>query len=161
MAEAKETVNQEVETVGQDTKTFTQAELDAIVQDRLARDRAKYADYDALKEKASKLDEMEESQKSELTKATERAEALQKQVEAMTAANQLREIREKVAKETGVPADILSGADEEACKKQAEAILAFAKPGTYPKVPDGGELDRTKQTSTSTKKQFADWFANN
>ena len=29
-----------------DTKTFTQAELDAVVKDRLKREREKYSDYD-------------------------------------------------------------------------------------------------------------------
>jgi hypothetical protein len=37
-------------------KTFTQAELDAVVKDRLKREREKYADYDAVKAKATKLD---------------------------------------------------------------------------------------------------------
>jgi hypothetical protein len=34
-------------------KTFDQAAVDKIVADRLARERAKYVDYDALKEKAA------------------------------------------------------------------------------------------------------------
>ena len=42
-----ETVNQEQNT--EPEKTFTQAELDAIVGDRLKRERAKYADYSDLK----------------------------------------------------------------------------------------------------------------
>ena len=40
-----------------DDKTFTQAEMDSIIEGRLARERQKYADYDDLKEKASKYDE--------------------------------------------------------------------------------------------------------
>ena len=40
----------------QEERTFTQAELNAIVADRLARERAKYADYDKLKDKAGKAD---------------------------------------------------------------------------------------------------------
>ena len=44
-----ETVNQE-----QATKTFTQSELDAIISDRLKRERDKYADYETLKEKATR-----------------------------------------------------------------------------------------------------------
>ena len=40
-----ETVKQEVT----EERTFTQSELDAIVADRLKRDRAKYADYEQLK----------------------------------------------------------------------------------------------------------------
>ena len=58
-----ETVNQVAtttqENAGEETKTFTQAELDKIVGDRLSRERSKYADYESLKEKAARLDEMD------------------------------------------------------------------------------------------------------
>lgn len=37
------------------TKLFTQEELNRIVQERLARERAKYADYDKLKEQLEEL----------------------------------------------------------------------------------------------------------
>ena len=48
-----ETVNQEVEqATEQAEKTFTQSELDQIIGERLKREREKYPDYDALKEKA-------------------------------------------------------------------------------------------------------------
>lgn len=53
---------------------LTQAEIDAIVKDRVARERAKYADYDELKAKAQKFSEWEESQKTELEKAQEAAQ---------------------------------------------------------------------------------------
>ena len=46
-----ETVNQETN-VTQETdekRTFSQAEVDAIVTERLKRDRAKYADYEKLR----------------------------------------------------------------------------------------------------------------
>ena len=36
-----------------DDKTFTQAEVDSIIEGRLAREREKYTDYDSLKDKAS------------------------------------------------------------------------------------------------------------
>ena len=49
-----------------DTKTFTQAELDAVVKDRLKREREKYSDYEDLKAKAAKFDEAEEANKTEL-----------------------------------------------------------------------------------------------
>ena len=74
-------------------RTFTQTELDAIIADRLKRERAKTADYDDLKAKASKLDELEEAQKSELEKAQERAdkaEALAKAAEERAQAIALR-----------------------------------------------------------------------
>ena len=47
------------ETVKQETvveeRTFTQAELDAIVSDRLKRERSKYEGFEDLKAKAAKV----------------------------------------------------------------------------------------------------------
>ena len=45
-------------------RTFTQSELNAIIGDRLAQERKKYADYDELKGKAAKFDEAEEASKT-------------------------------------------------------------------------------------------------
>lgn len=52
----------------------TQADLDRIVESRLARERAKYEGFDELKAKAAKLDELEQANLTELQKATARAE---------------------------------------------------------------------------------------
>ena len=67
-----ETVNQEMQTATQEPstqptedKTFTQTDVDKIVGDRLQRERSKYSDYEALKEKAGKYDEIVESGKTE------------------------------------------------------------------------------------------------
>lgn len=141
----------------QDERTFTQAELDEIVKARLAKERAKYGDYETLQQKASKFDEMEEANKSELQKATEKAESLQKQVDAMTKEKSVREIREKVAVATGVPTRLLNGETEEACTEQAKAILEFMNQSNgYPTIKDGGEANITEKKSEI--KQFEDWF---
>jgi hypothetical protein len=157
-----ETVNQEAtttqENAGEETKTFTQAELDKIVGDRLSRERSKYADYESLKEKAARLDEMEEANKSELQKAMEQAESYKKELDALKSAEAIRNIREQVSKDTGIPMNLLTGTTEEDCKAQAEAIKAFATP-TYPTVKDGGEMQNA--TGQSNSQQFADWFAQN
>jgi len=58
-------------------RTFTQDELNAIVADRLTRERQKYADYEDLKGKASQLDELQAAQLSELEKAQKRAADLE------------------------------------------------------------------------------------
>lgn len=136
-------------------RTFTQAEVDAIVGDRLKRDRQKYADYDALKEKAEKYDKLEEENKSELQKAVERADAAQNELDALKSANAIRDIRDKVAEETGVPVSLLTATTEEDCMAQAQAILNYAKPTGYPQVKDGGEVSRTGKMTT--KQQFAEW----
>lgn len=156
-----ETVNQELNTVNEEPeRTFTQAEMDAVLGERLARERAKYADYDALKEKAEAYDAAAEANKSDLQKATERADALEKELKAIKQANQERELREKIATETGVPASLLRGSSEEDLRSQAEAILTFAKPQTsYPQVKDGGEV--THAVGGKTRDQFRDWFEAN
>lgn len=150
-----ETVNQENQATTTTGKTFTQDEVNAIVTDRLTRDRAKYADYDTLKEKAEKYDQLEEANKSELQKAVERGDALQVELDKLKGENAVRDLRNKVAEETGIPANLLTGKTEEECRAQAEAIAAYAKPSTYPKVRDGGEVTQTGKPTT--KQQFAEW----
>lgn len=140
-------------------KTFTQAQLDAIVADRLARERQKYADYDTLKDKADKFDAAAEANKSELQKATEKADELQKKLDDLTKANKLRELREKVAGEMKVPANLLTADTEEALKAQAQSIIEYARPGSYPTVKDGGEVHNTG--GQKPRDQFANWFNNN
>lgn len=136
-------------------KTFTQAELDKIVGERLSRERAKYEGFDKLKEKAAKYDEMEEANKTELQKMSEKAQALEAEVASMKKAAEIRELRDKVAKETGVPASLLTGDTEEVCKAQADAIKEFASPKSYPTVKDGGEVNNlTKRTSKEAFKEF-------
>ena len=151
------TVNtQEPNAEGQ-IRTFTQEEVNAIVGKRLAEEKGKFSDYEDLKAKAMKLDEIEEANKSELQKATERANNLEAELNGLKKAEEVRLMRENVAKETGVPSSLLNGDTEEACKAQAEAIKAYAQPGGYPKVKDGGEIPQN--TNSSTKQQFADYMS--
>lgn len=103
----------------QEERTFTQAELNAIVADRLTRERAKYADYDKLKDKAGKAD------------------ALQQQLDTLEADTARRAMKKKVADATGVPEALLTGDTEESCTEQAHEIMQFAAP-SYPAIPDGG-----------------------
>ena len=149
-----ETVNQATETT--EERTFKQAEVDQIVGERLARERAKYADYDALKEKAGRLDALEESQKTELQKANERASAAEAELASLKREAEIREIREKVARETGVPSHLLHGETEEECTAQATEIKSFASP-KYPTVDDHGELQN--RPGGSTMDQFAAWLS--
>ena len=144
------------ETTQTEERTFTQAELNAIIQTRIGEVTAKYENYEELKEKALKFDEIEDKAKTELQKATERADALQKELDSMKKADSVRKIREEVSKSTGVPANLLNGDTKEDCEAQAKAIMSFAKPDAYPSVKDGGEVRNTG--SGKTRDQFADWF---
>lgn len=101
-------------------RTFTQDEVNAIVTERLSRERAKYADYNDLKAKADQCDAVQ-AQLDELNRATTRKEMLV-----------------RVAAATGCPVELLTEETEEACTEQAKAIMKFANPDPgYPEV----ELD--------------------
>ena len=139
---SEETVNQVIEAP---EKTFTQEEVNQIVGDRLKRESAKYADYDALKTKAEKFDEV-----------SGQAQALQSELDELKAANSIRDMRSKVAEETGVPANLLTGMTEEECQTQAAAIMEFKKPKAYPNVRDAGEVNKVGKPTT--RQQFADWM---
>ena len=133
-------------------ETFTQEDVNRIVAKRVA----KYSDYETLKEKAAKYDEAEEANKSELQKATERADSLQAELNALKSAEQLRTLREEVSSAKGVPANLLTGTTKEECEAQAEQLLNWANPNSYPNVPDGGEpVIAAKRT---TREQFAEHF---
>ena len=91
----------------------------------------------------------------ELETERQKSQAFETELNSLKAANAIRDMREKVSTETGVPVSLLTMDTEEACKSQAEGILNFSKP-TYPKVTDGGEVSGTM--NKSTRQQFADWF---
>lgn len=138
-----------------DDKTFTQEEVDSIVEGRLARERQKYADYEDLREKASKYDEYQEQSKTELQKEKEKSDALQAKLTALEKEGTVRQVREKVAKDTNVPAELLTGEDEESCKKQAEAILKFAKPKSYPGTKSSAKKIAEHHEADDAMREFA------
>lgn len=141
MAEAQGNQNANAE------KTFTQAEVDAIVGERLGREKAKFADYEDLKNKAAEYDRQQEASKSELQKAKEKSAKLQAKLDSMEKHEKLVAMRTKVSKDVGVPAELLTGEDEETCKEQAEAIMKFAKGSRYPGVKE--EKHESKQAGSS------------
>lgn len=153
MENANETVNQETKEV----KTFTQDEVNNIVNDRLARERKKYEgiDLEALKTKAAEFDRMEEANKSELEKANDRANKLAVELENIKKAEEVRVIRQKVSDDTGVPVNLLTASTEDECTEQANAIKAYAVPSGYPSVKDGGEPQT--MSKKSARDDFSAW----
>ena len=150
----EETVNQETKTEpgSEPARTFTQAEVDAIIGDRLTRERAKYADYEDLKGKAAELDSLKETAKNAQSKVSE----LQNQVDVLQKDINARNARDKVSAETGVPASVLTGMTEEECKQQADAIIKWrGLQPNYPASADGGEV--TSFSGGKTRDKFAAW----
>ena len=153
----KETVKQENTVTNDEVKErmFTQSELDAIVGERLSREREKYNGFEELKAKAEKYDEQVEASKTELQKAIESRDSLQKEVDRLTKEREVASIRLAVSEDTGVPISLLTGETEDECKAQADAIKAYANPQGYPNVRDAGE--HAKVGKMTTKQQFAEW----
>lgn len=93
-----------------ETKTFTQEELNSIVAERLMRERDKYKDYDTLKEKVGELDTL----KSQF-------EAVQNELTGI----KTESIKSKILDEVGLPKELatrLNGSTEAEMKADAEEL---------------------------------------
>lgn len=130
-------------------QSFTQADVDRIVRERVGRERAKFADYDDLKAKA-------EGAKT----AEQRIADLEKRLAEADSREQHRQLVAKVAKENGItdPDDIslfLTGSDEDTLTAQAKRIAAKASvrpSGNY--VPNEGRTS-TPPGGDADMRQFA------
>lgn len=84
-------------------------------------------------------------------------QTLQGQITALQKDIDTRNARDKVSADTGVPASLLTGETEEACKAQADAILKWH--GDQPKYPGSAGVGGEPEASGggATRDQFADW----
>jgi hypothetical protein len=119
-------------------RTFTQADVDRIVADRLKREREKFADYDQLKAKAAEAD----SSKSDLQKLADRVTAAEKRA----ADAEAKQLRAEVAQTKGLSAaqaKRLTGTSREELEADADELLeAFGgSKKTDPKPADGDSED--------------------
>jgi len=149
-----------------DAKEFkpiaSQEDLDRIVQNRVARERAKFGDYDDLQKKASEFDKLQESQKTEIQKVSDRA------THHETRANdaELRALRLEVAIEKGLTAtqakrlvgktkDELSADADELVGSFKPASNEGAKPSGLPKERVRGGSDPTEDAEEMDPRKLA------
>jgi len=115
-------------------KTFTQAEVDAIVRDRLKRERettaAKYADYDDLRAKAADADKNKTQLDQVLDKLTKAEERTAKLEAAQTRAGVIAAKKLPASLAKWLP----SGGTEEELTSKADELLADWKAA-------GGKVD--------------------
>ena len=129
----EETPTEQAKTEGKEFQAITtQEDFDKAIQSRIARERAKFADYDELKASAEKLREFEESQKTEEQKRQERDAARDRELAELKA----EKLRATVAAEksdpaTGivVPAELLTGSTREELEASADALIKFKAEG--------------------------------
>ena len=120
----------------------SQEELDRIIQQRVARERNRFADYDELKAKADKLAGIEEAQKTEAEKTAERLAAAEQRAAELEA----KALRAEVAAAKGVPVALLAGTTPEELEASADALIAFRGEQATP-VPSSSALSRVNTTT--------------
>lgn len=119
MAEA----NEPVEPQGEGGEPETDWKAEARKWERRSKENA---------DKARAYDELQEQSKTELQRAQEQADSYKRQVDELNAKAERDAARAKVAKDTGVPAELISGEDEESMRAFAEAVARWGKPSAGP-----------------------------
>ncbi len=126
---------------GENTDGFkpvtSQEDLDRIIENRLVRERKKFADYDQLKEQASKVDTLQ----AKLDKAEAKVSEFKER-------DRIEEWKHDVAKETGVPVSVLRGSTLDDIKAHAESLkeVISSRP-VAPVVPDQGDQPSSSVSS--------------
>lgn len=123
-----------------DDKTFNQADVDRIVQDRLAQEKKKFADYDTLKAKADAADAAAAKGKTDIEKLTEQIDGLTK----AQSASEAKALRAEVAMAKGLnaaQAKRLAGTSREELEADADEIIE-AFPVAKEDPPKGGPPSR-------------------
>jgi membrane protein involved in colicin uptake len=89
-------------------------------------------------DKAKAYDELKAQSEAELKSANEKAAAYKKEVDELHAKSELAATRAKVAEEAGVPAELVSGDDEDSMRSFAKALAAWGKPPVAPRTSNPG-----------------------
>jgi DNA repair exonuclease SbcCD nuclease subunit len=140
----------------EEQKTFTQSEVDDIIKKRLSRAKSEVpSDYEELKSKAQKFDELENANKTELQKATEELEKLKGDIAKRDAKDKANALKAKISKDTGVPAELIAGADEDEMKAWAERVAEYAKKDTAPVLANAGKFASATKPDTSSARNIA------
>lgn len=133
-------------------ETFTQADVDRIVGQRLARDRAQYADYDQLKEAAAELAKIRESEKTEMEKFQEQLAAEKSARES--AQTELAAVkRTQYGMDKGLPrdlAELLTADGDEGLDAQIEKLLPHVAKAESKKPRSGSLRSGASDSGSST-----------
>ena len=127
--------------------TFSQEDVNRIVQERLQREREKYSDYDELKAAAERAQELE-AEKTTLAERVAEFEAKEEQ----------QKLVNSVAEATGIPAAALKGDTKEDLEAHAEVLKSLMKP-TGPVIP-GQEKRPQKVEESEERKAIRQLFGN-
>lgn len=131
------------------TPPATQADLDRIVENRLQRERQKYADYDQYKADSAQLG-MVVAERDEYKSQLDTANA---ELATLRASEQKRTWANEVARETGVPADVLRGETKEEMEAHAKTLEKYVKVSAP--VVSGDGKSPSAPAAVTARDQFA------
>lgn len=131
------------------TPPATQADLDRIIENRLQRERQKYADYDQLKANSDQLGTVV-AERDDLQSRLDTANA---ELEGFKAKEQVRTWAQEVSQETGVPADVLRGETKEEMLAHAKSLEKYVNVAAP--IVSGDGKSPSKPAATSTRDMFA------
>lgn len=119
----------------------SQEAFDRIIGERLAREREKFSDYDAIKQQVADLSQQETEWKT-------RHDELQQQLEEATekaASFELDSIRSQIAAESGFPAVLIAGSTREECEAQVAALAEHTGKVASQPTPWGSTVGKDNQ----------------
>lgn len=123
----------------QPVKTFTQEELNRVIDERLKREREKYADYEELKKKVADAESAQKSETEKLVEKATKAEAHAREVESQTTERLIRAEAKAIAAELGFT------------KPDRAIRLADL---SQAKVDEGGEVSGVKEALEALAKEM-------
>ena len=139
-------------------RTFTQEEVDRIINERLGRERGRKSDYEELKEKAGQTADLE----SKLSKALEENEKLKNEAKQAEHEKELSTIRANVAAKHGITdPSVLAGDDEKQIGEYAEKLMkVFTDMRSRGTVADQSARTGQAKTKHSSREDFVNAMSN-
>ena len=128
----------------------SQEQLDKVLSKRLERERAKYADYEELKQKAAEAADS----RSEVEKLHDRV----KELEQERHQSAVEAAKAKAASEYGVPAELLVGDDTDAIEAHAKRLseyVAAQAPSTGAYVKNVGRDDAEASVESYARRMLS------
>ena len=128
----------------------SQEQLGKVLSKRLERERAKYSDYEELKQKAAEAADS----RSEVEKLHDRV----KELEQERHQSALQAAKAKAASEYGVPADLLVGDDTDAIEAHAKRLseyVAAQAPSTGAYVKNVGRDDAEASAESYARRMLS------
>lgn len=124
--------------MGQETEPNGEVDWEAKYNELLGHSRDWEKKAKANKEAAEKLARLEDAKQTD----AEKLASLEKRLEAKERAEARAALAAKIAKEKGVPADLIAGDDEESMATWADKLKAAITPKSAAKVDKPGSFDR-------------------